>query len=138
MTAALRREMRAAGGLLMIGLAVTGCTAGPEPAPGSTVQVTTAPGTAKGFTGARNDVTLHTCSTENQASHVAGKVVNPTRKPQTYHIYVALVHDGTTVQVEESVVRNVKPGAAETWSADAHVAVDSPTCILRVERIPVE
>lgn len=120
------------GAVVATGLA--GCTGGSAPAPTSATDVTTAPGSAKGYVGARQDVRLSGCDAGEDGTRVKGEVSNPTRVRQDYRIYVSVVATSRTLAVREVDVANVPGGSSRTWDSTLSATVSDPTCVLRVER----
>ena len=135
---------------LAVPLALSGCT-GPTPEPTRTktptpsatakspgiTDVTNAPGTGEGLTGAIADTKTTSCELSGDAWKVAGTATNPTGDPVDYRIYVSLLDkDSSTRALKEVDLAGVDGGASADWSADIPIAEKGLSCVLRVERYP--
>lgn len=132
--------------------AATGCSgddsgndtdgAAPSPTPRvsrppTLTKVTVPPGTAKGFVGARTDVTVQSCAMTGGTWAVDGTVANPTATAVDYRIYTSfLTKDNDTRGLIETDVRGVEPKSKKTWRGQLALSDTGLTCVLRVERTP--
>jgi hypothetical protein len=118
----------------VVAAGLEGCTAGSISAPTSAVDVTTAPGSAKSYVGARKDVQLSQCNAGEKGTRVTGKVTNPTHERQDYRIYVSIITTSRTLAVREVDVADVPAGGSRSWGSTLSATESDPTCVLRVER----
>ena len=121
-----------------LALLATGCGASGEDdatTKGTVTQVSVRPGTAKGFVGARADVTGLTCARSGSSWRVSGKVTNPTAAKANYRIYTSFVtQDSRTVGLLETDVSLLAAGSSQSWSGRSAIKGTGLRCILRVER----
>ncbi|MET0296460.1 MAG: hypothetical protein ABW024_03600 [Microbacterium sp.] len=142
------RSLALAAALLIAGGALAGCTGGdPEPTPTSTAtdaaaepgvtDITDAPGSGEGLTGALADTTTDTCEKSGDGWSVVGTVTNSSDAAADYRIYVSLLNGANDTRGLQQVnVTAVEPGATNDWESSIAVADDDLTCVLRVERYP--
>jgi hypothetical protein len=98
-------------------------------------KVDVAPGTAKGFVGARTDVTGQACKKSGPTWTTSGSVTNSGKAKADYRIYTAfLTSDNDTRGLLQTNVRNVAPDATKKWSGALKIKANDLTCVLRVER----
>lgn len=141
------RTLLAAIGVVLAGVALTGCTAEPTPAPTPSTSatptaaapgltdVTDTPGSGENLTGALADSTTTTCERAGDAWTVDGTVTNPTEGAVSYRIYVSLLNAANDTRALVQVdVPEVAAGESSDWATEIPVAEDELSCILRVER----
>jgi hypothetical protein len=105
----------------------------------ATIKINVAPGTAKGFVGARVDVTDLTCKQSGAVWKVAGKVTNPSKGTANYRIYTSfLTAQNDTRGLLETDVNGVTAGASKSWAGELALKDKGLSCVLRVERTPVK
>lgn len=101
------------------------------------IKVTTAPGTATGFVGARNDVTKVDCSSDGILAKASGTLTNTSGAPADYRIYTSfLSNDNDTRGLVETDVNGVGAGVTKGWSGQLPLTATDLHCVLRVERTP--
>jgi hypothetical protein len=106
-------------------------------APPAVIKTRVAPGSAKGFVGARADVTGLECVRHRKQWTVSGKVTNPTRRIVSYRIYTAFLDAGANTRgLLETDVRRVPAHRSRTWNNALTLNARSLHCVLRVERTP--
>lgn len=146
------RQIVTALATLLLGAALAACSdstketaATPSASASSTVKpptvtkIITEPGTAKGFVGARVDVTDLTCTQAGAVWKVAGKVANPSKGAADYRIYTAFLDNtNDTRGLLETDVKAVPAGAKQDWSGQLALKDKGLHCVLRVERTPVK
>ena len=98
------------------------------------IQVSTPPGSVKGYVGARKDVTGLTCTASANSVTAAGKVTNSTDTAQNYRIYISILSGSKTLGLKEVDVSNLAGKASKDWTSTQQVTVKNPQCVLRVER----
>jgi len=98
------------------------------------IDVKTQPGSVDGYVGALKDVSGQTCTAGPGGVTAAGTVTNPASSKQDYRIYISILNDNQTLGITEVDINGVDPGASQQWSGVVAVQVDSPKCVLRVER----
>lgn len=145
-----RQTVVALGGAVAIVVALAACT-GPTPEPTRTktptpsataktpgiTDVTNAPGTGEGLTGAIGDTKVSTCELSGGAWKVAGTATNPTDAAVDYRIYISLLDAGSSTRALKEVdLAGVDAKASKDWSADIPITEKGLSCVLRVERYP--
>lgn len=140
-----QRSLRLAAVAAVGGLVASGCSgsSGPPPqpsapaAPPAVIKTHVAPGTAKGFVGARKDVTGLECVRHAKQWAASGKVTNPTRRTVSYRIYTAFLDaSANTRGLIETDVRRLSGHQARAWSGRISLGARNLHCVLRVERTP--
>jgi len=112
-------------------------TTSTAPKPPAEIRVFVAPGTAEGFEGARDDVTVENCIQTGSAWVTEGTLVNPTDTPVSYRVYTSFNDpSGELRALLQTDVNDVTPGAEGAWLNQVESADDNLTCVLRVERTP--
>lgn len=127
--------------LPVVALALTSCAGGAATASGEEaatadayVAVTDQQGAVPGFVGAAGDAETERCEADGDGWTAEGTVTNPETSAQGYRIYVAFNRNRDTRGLVQVDVASVAAGATESWKAEAPVAGDDLSCVLRVER----
>lgn len=106
-----------------------------SPAPATVIKVAVTPGTAKGFVGARKDISGLSCKQSGNVWTAAGSVTNSGKATVNYRIYTAfLAANNDTRGLVQTDVTGVAPRATKKWSGQLTIKANGLHCVLRVER----
>jgi hypothetical protein len=100
------------------------------------LDVSVPPGSSTNFEGARSDVSVDSCASNDGRWTAEGVATNSADSVRSYRVYVAFV-DSTkkTWAMVQSDVADVDAGESSTWSASADLPnLMGGRCVLRVER----
>ena len=130
--------------LLVLALAACGgggTTAAPVPAASPAaahVQVSHAPGSLAGFTGARGDAEVSSFAKGPEGWLARGTVTNPEAGTVDYRLCVSATDGATTRGLVQVDVAGVAAGESAGWEARFPLEDEELRLVLRVERAPAQ